>query len=153
MALWHRHGGTDTEYIMRFQIRQGDRSAGLSWEMRDGRAREVLVFQSMQGFVEDDGDPTGDYRQRIVYRGSDLHVRLNDAGPGDDIAYYYPDDIVYYYSVFARGVDGNWYLQLTEKASPRSLRYWQRPDSEGGESLAQIGDAEIDRELTSLSRR
>lgn len=153
MTLFNHHGGTDTQYITRFQIRQGDRSAGLSWEMRDGQRREVLVYQSMQGFVDDDHDPTDDYRQRLVYQGSDLHTRLNDAGPSDDIAYYYPDDIAYYYSVFARGVDGDWYLQLTEKAAPRSVGSWQCPYSEGSGNPAQISDAEIDRELASLSRR
>ena len=132
MTPFHHHGGIDTQYISRFQIRQGDRSAGLSWEMRDGdgQPREVLVFQSMQRFVENDGDPTGDFRQRLVYQGNDLHIRLSDADPSGDIAYYYPDDISYYYSVFAKGDDGDWICSY-KKAAPRSVGYWQRPDSEG----------------------
>jgi hypothetical protein len=153
VTLFHHHGGTDSQYINRFQIRQGDRSAGLSWEMRDGQPREVLVFQSMQGFVENDDDPTGDFRQRLVYQGSDLHVRLNDADPSGDVAYYYPDDIAYYYTVFAKGDDGDWHLQLTVTAAPRSVGYWQRPGSEGDGKPSETGDAKIDRELATLSRR
>jgi hypothetical protein len=153
VTLFHNHAGADAHYIAQFAIRQGDRSAGLSWEMRDGQRREVLVFQSMQGFVDGGHDPTGDYRQRLVYQGSEPHARLNDAGESNDIAYHYPDDIAYYYSVFARGVDGDWYLQLTEKAAPRSVGCWQYPDSEGDGKPSETGDAKIDRELATLSRR
>jgi hypothetical protein len=150
---FHQRGGTDGHYVNRFEIRQGDRSAGLSWEMRDGQPREVLVFQSMQAFVEDDHDPTDDYRQRLVYQGSELHARLTDADPSGDIAYHYPDDIAYYYSVFAKGDEGDWHLQLTEKAEPRSVRYWQRPNSEGSGNPEQVDAAETDRELATVSRR
>jgi hypothetical protein len=153
VTLFNHHGGTDTQYITRFQIRQGDRSASFSWETRDGQPREVLVFQSTQGFIEDGVDPAGDYRQQLVYQGSDLHARLTDADPSGDVAYYYSDDIAYYYSVFAKGDDGDWCLQLTGKAAPRSVGCWQRPVDKGSGSPAQISDAEIDRELASLSRR
>ena len=135
MTSFHHDAGIDTQYITRFQIRQGDRSAGLSWEVRDGHHREVLVFQSMQGFVEDGNDPTGDYRQRLVYQGGDLQARLADADSSADVAYYYPDEIAYYYSVFARGDGGDWYLQLTVKAAPRSVGFWQRPAARESSSL------------------
>jgi hypothetical protein len=153
VTLFHHHGGTDGQYICRLQIRQGDRSAGLSWEMRDGQPREVLVFQSMQGFVENDGDPTGDFRQRLVYQGSDLHVRLGDVDPSGDVAYYYPDDIAYYYSVFAKGDDGDWHLQLTKKAAPRSVGCWLCADSESDGKPSETGEAKIDHELATLWRR
>ena len=123
--------------------------------MRDRQPREVLVLQSTQGFVADGVDPTADDRQRLVYRGTEPHARLTDGSVNNDVAYYYPDDFSYYYSVFARGDDGNLHLQLTVRAAPRSVGSWQRPDSdsEESESPQEIGDVEIDREIADLSRR
>lgn len=148
MTLSYHHGGTDSRYITQFDIRQGDRAAGFSWELRDGQPREVLVFQSTQGFVEDDVDPVSDDRQRLVYQGSELHARLSDADLSDDLAYYYPDDFSYYYSVFARGDDGNLHLQLTVRATPRSVGSWQGPSCEGDdEGPMETVDVEINDEL------
>ena len=156
MILFHHHGGSESGYITQFQIRQGDRSASLSWELRDRRPREILVFESIHGFVEDDADPTADHGQRLVYQGSDLHARLTGAGASDnDVGYRYPDDIVYYYSVFARGDDGNPHLQLIVTAAPRSVGCWVRADSVPEESESPRGtlSEETDRELAQLARR
>jgi hypothetical protein len=153
MTLFHHHGGFDSQYIAQFQIRQGDRSAGLSWKLRDSRPREVLIFQSTLGFVEDDVDPISDDRQRLVYRGTELNARLTDAVLTDDIAYYYPDDMSTYYSVFARGDDGNVHLQLVAQAMPRSVGSWECPGSEGGvgsEKPQEIAAAQIDHEARVL---
>ncbi len=98
------------------------------------------MFRSTQGFVEEDVDPQGDERQRPVYQGSDLHVRLTDRSLTNDIAYYY--------SVFARGDDGDWHLQLTDTVAPRSESHWQRAGFAGdGESLQRIIDMDIDSEV------
>ncbi len=140
MSVFHHHSGIDTQYITHFHVRQGDRSAGLAWDLRDKKPREVLVFRSTQGFVEEDVDPQGDERQRPVYQGSDLHVRLTDRSLTNDIAYYY--------SVFARGDDGDWHLQLTDTVAPRSESHWQRAGFAGdGESLQRIIDMDIDSEV------
>ena len=99
--------------------------------------------------------PSADDRQRLVYPGHRA-ARQTDATAGfsNDIAYYYPDDFSYYYSVFARGDDGNLHLQLTVRAAPRSVGSWQRPGCEGDdESPQETGDVEIDREIADLSRR
>jgi hypothetical protein len=152
MTLFHHHGGIDSQYITQFHIRQGDRAAGLSWRLRDRQPREVLIFQSARGFVDDDVDPTGDGRQQLVYQGTDLNARLSDTDLADDLAYYYSDDFTNYYSVFVRGDDGNLHLQLIAIATPRSVGSWQRPDFDTSESPQEIADVEIDRELAHLSR-
>lgn len=152
MTLFHHHGGIESEYITQFHIRQGDRAASLSWSLRDSQPREVLIFQSARGFVDDDVDPIGDNRQQLVYQGSDLNARLSDAGLTDDLAYYYSDDFTNYYSVFVRGDDGNLHLQLIVIATPRSVGSWRRPDFKTNESTQDIADMEIDRELADLSR-
>lgn len=153
MTQFHHHAEPDTRYIAGFHVRQGDRAAGISWEMRDGRPREVLVFQSTRGVVEVGVEPTVDDRQSLVYQGTDSQATLTDSSGSDDIAYRYPDSIVYYYSVFARGDDGHWYLQLTEAAKPRSVGHWRRPDREDGETLQETANAESDREFANLSSR
>ena len=153
MTLFHHVAGADTQYIAQFHTRQGDRAAGLSWEMRDGRPREVLVFQSTRGVVEDGVEPTADEGQWLVYQGTETHARLTDSIGSDDVVYYYPDSIAYYYSVFARGDDGHWYLQLTERAKPRSVGHWYRPDGKHSGGLRESGDPEIDAELANLSSR
>ena len=124
MALFHHHAGSDGELVTSFHIRQGDRAAGLDWTLRDGSGREILVFQSTHGVVGDGVDPTIDHRQRVVYQGSGLAARVDD-DLSDDIAYSYCDDMRYHYSVFARGDDGDWYLQLAATVAPRSVRSWQ----------------------------
>ena len=139
MTVFHRQSGIDSEYVTGFQIRQGDRSANLAWGLRDSEPREVLVFRSTQGFVEDGVDPAGDYRQRLVYQGNDLHARLTDASLANDIAYYY--------SVFAKGDGGDWHLQLTETVAPRSESHWTRPGfSDDDECAQRIVDMDIDSE-------
>ncbi len=153
MTLFHHHGGIDGEYITQFHIRQGDRSASLSWRLRDSQPREVLIFQSARGFVDDDVDPIGDDRQQLAYQGTDLNARLSDAVQRDDLAFYCSDDFTNYYSVFVRSGDGNLYLQLIVIATPRSIGSWHRPDFKTSESTQEIGDMEIDRQLTDLSRR
>jgi hypothetical protein len=150
MAQICQHGGNEGEYIVQFQIRQGDRSAGLSWEMRDGQAREVLILQSTQGFVPDGVDPTANDRQRLVYRGTERQARLADDA-STDIAYRYCEGIVYYYSVFARNDIGSWSLQLTKTAAPRSVGLWQRQGRECEESLQEAGAREAGRELAHIS--
>jgi hypothetical protein len=145
-----QHGSSEDEYIVQFQIRQGDRSAGLSWEMCDGQAREVLVLQSTQGFVLDGVDPTTNDRQRLVYRGTERQARLADDA-STDIAYRYCEGIVYYYSVFARNDTGGWSLQLTETAAPRSVGLWQRRGREREESLQKADAREAGRELARTS--
>ena len=124
MALFLHHAGSDGELVTSFHIRQGDRAAGLEWTLRDGSEREILVFQSTEGVVGDGVDPTIDHRQRVVYQGSGLAARVDD-DLSDDVAYSYRDDIRYHYSVFARGDDGDWYLQLAATVAPRSVRSWQ----------------------------
>ena len=130
MALFHHRSGSDGEFVTTLHIRQGAHAAGLDWTLRDRWAREILIFRSTEGVVRDDVDPTTDHRQRVVYQGRGLDARVDD-NLGDNVAYYYPDDIHYYYSVFAMGDDGDWYLQLTATAVPRSLNFWRRP---GGHS-------------------
>jgi hypothetical protein len=128
---FNHHDGSGAEYITQFHIRQGDCSASLAWDVRDARPREVLILRSTQGFVEDGVDPTGDDHQRLVYQGTDLYARLIDAGSTRDLSYRYSNDIAYYYSVFVRGDDGNWHLQLTKTAAPRSVSHWLGPGREG----------------------
>jgi hypothetical protein len=127
VTLFHHHGGREGEYLAGFSIRQGQSAAGLAWKPRDGQAREIRVFCSTQGVVADGVDPTADRRQRLVYQGSALSARLGNDHRGDDVAYYYPDDIVYHYSIFVRGDDGDWHLQLTAAAKPRSVGFWECP--------------------------
>ena len=154
MTLFRHHGGTDSTYISQFHIRQGDRAAGLSWSLVDGPPREVLVFQSTQGFVEDVADPRADDRQQLVYQGTELHARLTDAGLSDDVAYHYPDDIAYYYSVFARGDDGAMHLQLVARATPRSVGSWTSPGREGDDQISsETSETARDRDLGYLARR
>lgn len=145
-----QHGGNEGEYIVQFQVRQGDRSAGLSWEMCDGQAREVLILQSTRGFAPDSADPTANDSQRLVYRGTERQARLADDA-STDIAYRYCEGIVYYYSVFARNDTGGWSLQLTETAAPRSVGLWQRQGREGEESLQKAGAWQTRRELAHIS--
>jgi hypothetical protein len=96
-----------------------------------------MVFRSTQGFVEDEVEPTSDERQRLVYQGSDLHAKMT----GDSLT----NDIAYDYSVFARGEDGNWHLQLTDAVAPRSESHWQLAGYAGdGASLQRIIDMDID---------
>ncbi len=136
MSLFHHQSGIESQYITHFHVKQGDRLAGFAWDLRDDTPREVLVFRSTQGFVEEGVDPTGDERQRLVYQGSDLHAKLSDAGLTNDIAYYY--------SVFARGDDGHWHLQLTDTVAPKSESHWRRPGYDGdGDSLQQIIDMDV----------
>ena len=70
VASFHQRGGRDDQFVTSFHIRQGDRVAGLAWTLRDARVREILVFQSTEGFVDDGVDPTIDRRQRVVYQGT-----------------------------------------------------------------------------------
>lgn len=106
MAEFHHHCGGGGVFVTSFRIRQGDRAAGLEWTLRDGWAREILIFRSTQGIVGDGVDPTLDHRQRVVYQGTGRDARVDD-DLSHDIAYHYRDDIRYYYSVFApsRGAD------------------------------------------------
>jgi hypothetical protein len=143
-------GGSEGKYIVQFQIRQGDRSAGLSWEMCDGQAHEVLILQSTRGFVPDGADPTTTDSQRLVYRGTERQARLAD-DVSTDIAYRYCEGIVYYYSVFARNEKGGWSLQLTETAAPRSVGLWQRRGREGEVSLQKAGAWQTCGELAHIS--
>jgi hypothetical protein len=139
VTLFHHHSGIESQYVTHFHTRQGDRSVGLAWDLRDKRPREVAVFRSTQDFVEDGVDPTGDDRQRLVYQGSELHARLSDDSLTNDIAYYY--------SVFAKGDDGNWHLQLTDTVAPKSESHWRREGyTDDGESLQRIVDMDIDSE-------
>jgi hypothetical protein len=127
VTLFHHYGGRDGECLSRFSIRQGQSAAGLDWKPRDGQAREIRVFFSTQGVVADGVDPTTDRRQRLVYQGSGPNARVGDDRDRGDIAYYYPDDILYHYSVFVRGDDGGWHLQLTATTEPRSVALWEEP--------------------------
>jgi len=119
--LFHHHSGVESQYITHFHVGHGDRAAGLAWDLRDGQAREVMVFRSAQGFVEEGTDPTADDSQTLVYRGTDRHARLTDEGLTNDVAYYY--------SVFAAGDDGAWHLQLTDTVAPKGSSHWQREGS------------------------
>jgi len=140
VTLFHHHSGIDSEYITHFHITHGDHAAGLAWDLRDRRPREVMVFRSTQGFVEDGVEPTGDYRQTLVYKGADGHVKLTDASLTNDIAYYY--------SVFAAGDDGEWHLQLTDTVAPKSSSHWKRAGCvDDGESLQRILEMDIDTEV------
>ena len=145
-----QHGDSEDEYIVQFQIRQGDRSAGLSWEMCDGQAREVLILQSIQGFAPDGVDPTTNDRQRLVYQGTERRARLADDA-STDITYRFCEGIVYYYSVFARNDTGGWSMQLTVTAAPRSVSLWQRQGREGEESLQKANAWQTRRDLAHIS--
>ena len=127
MAEFHHHCGGDGQFVTSFRIRQGDRAAGLEWTLRDGWTGEILIFRSTEGIVGDGVDPTLDHRQRVVYQGTGRDARVDD-DLSHNIAYRYRDDIRYFYSVFARNDDGDWTLQLTATAAPRSLNFWQQPD-------------------------
>lgn len=153
MTLFQHRGGRDGEYLARFSIRQGQNAAGLTWEPRDGQAREIRVFFSTQGVVADGVDPTADRRQQLVYQGSGQSARLGDDRRSGDVAYYYPDGIVYHYSIFARGDDGDWHLQLTATAKPRSVSAWECPDGHrDGDGHQEAAAGEPVRELEPLSR-
>jgi hypothetical protein len=132
MGLFHHQTGIESEYITHFHISHGDHAVGLAWNMRDGAPREVMVFRSTQGFAEEGVEPTGDYRQTLVYSGSAGHVKLNDTSLVNDIAYYY--------TVFARGDDGEWHLQLTDTVSPGGASHWRRAgyDDDGAGLQAAI---------------
>jgi len=131
VTLFHHCRGRDNEYLSRFSIRQGQSAAGLDWKARGGQAREIRVFFSTRSVVADGVDPTTDHHQRLVYQGSGPKARVGDDRGGSGIAYYYPDDILYHYSVFARGDDGDWHLQLTATAEPRSVAFWESPATAG----------------------
>jgi hypothetical protein len=136
MSLFHHHGGIDSEYITHFHVSHGDQSAGLAWNLRDGEPREVMVFRSAQGFVEEGVEPTGDDRQALVYRGSDTHVKLTDTSLVNNVAYYY--------SVFAAGDDGGWHLQLTDTVAPQASSHWKRAGCEDdSENLQRIIDMDV----------
>ena len=143
MGLFHHHTDISSEYITHFHITHGDHAAGLAWDLRDERPREVMVFRSMQGFVEEGVDPAEDDRQTLVYRGSDRHAHLTDTSLVNDIAYYY--------SVFAADDVGDWHLQLTDTVAPKGSSHWNRAGYAGdGESMQRIIDMDIDAGVGSL---
>ena len=136
MTLFHHHSGTESEYIPHFRVSQGDQAAGLAWDLRDDRPRDVLVFRSRLGFVEEGVDPTADDRQTLVYQGADRHVKLTDQ--------HLINDIAYYYSVFAAGDDGAWHLQLTDTVAPQSSSHWRRAGCDDeGDSRQRLIDMNI----------
>jgi hypothetical protein len=135
MALFHHHSGAESEYITRFHISHGDYEATLAWDQRDDRERAIMVFRSTQGFVEEGVEPTDDGRQELVYRGADRHVKLTD--------HNLASDVVYYYSVFAQGDDGEWHLQLTDTVSPGGApHHWSRGPAGDADSLQEVIDSE-----------
>ncbi len=140
MNLFHHDGGIESQYITHFHARQGDRTAGLAWDLRDKQAREVIVFRSTQGFVDEALDPTADDRQTVVYQGTDTHVKLTETNLTNDVAYYF--------SVFAKGDDGHWQLQLTDTVAPNGESHWNHPGHDGdGDSLQRVIDMDIDTEV------
>jgi hypothetical protein len=143
MGLFHHHAGIESEYITHFHIAHGDREAGLAWDLRDGDTREIAVFRSAQGFVEEGVDPMTDGRQTLVYQGADRHVRLVDQ--------HLENGIAYYYTVFARGDDGDWHLQLTDTVAPEGSSHWKRAGYEG-ESESQQRAFDLDFDSWTLGR-
>ena len=140
MSLFHHRSGIDSEHVVHFHVSHGDHAAGLAWDLRDETPREIAVFRSTQGFVEEGVDPTGDDRQTLVYRGSDRHVKLTDQDLTNDIAYYY--------SVFAAGDDGAWHLQLTDTVAPGgSASHWHRAGCGDRDdvSLQRVIDMDLNR--------
>jgi len=140
MGLFRHDHGIESQYITHFHASHGDHAAGLAWNLRDDRPREVLVFRSAQGFVREDVDPTVDEDQTLVYRGSDRHVGFTDGGLTNDVAYYY--------SVFARADDGSWHLQLTDTVAPHGSHHWH---GEGYDDQAERMQQVIDMDLNRMS--
>jgi len=137
VTLFHHRSGIEGEFITHFHAGHGDHAAGLAWDLRDDRPREVMVFRSAQDFVEEGVDPTTDDRQTLIYRGSDRHVKLTDENLTNDVAYYY--------SVFAAADDGAWHLQLTDTVAPSSSSHWHRGGYEvDDDSRQRLIDMDID---------
>jgi len=140
MSLFHHHPGIESQYLTHFHVKQGNHTAGLAWDLRDAQPREVTVFRSTQEFVQEDVDPTTDHRQKVVYQGADTHVKLTET----DLT----NDVVYYFSLFAKGDDGHWHLQLTDTVAPNGESHWNSPGHDGdGDSLQRIIDMDVDTEV------
>jgi len=140
VTLFHHHSGIESQYITHFHAGHGDHAAGLAWDLRDGQAREVMVFRSAQGFVDEGVDPIADDRQTLVYRGTDKHVKLTDQNLGNDVAYYY--------SVFAAGDDGAWHLQLTDTVAPKSSSHWRQT---GYDDESDVRQRVIDMDINGMA--
>ena len=136
MGLFHHHSGIESEYITHFRVDHGNREADLTWDLRDQHGRDVVVFRSEQGFVAEGTDPTADDRQTLVYQGRERHVRLSDE--------HLTNDVAYYYSIFARGDDGDWHLQLTDTVAPHGAGEWRRSGQADRDEVQRVIDLDLD---------
>jgi len=106
VTLFHHVAGADTQYITQFHTRQGDRAAASPGRCATGDpARSSSPIDA--GVVETASNPPPTRVSGSSTRHGNAR-QMTDSIGSDDVVYYYPDSIAYYYSVFARGDDGHW---------------------------------------------
>jgi hypothetical protein len=114
-------------YLTHFHAGHASGVAVLAWERRGDEVREVRVFRSLEGFAQESDDPGSDPSQVLVYEGSEEHTKVVD----DSVA----DDVVYYYTVFARDDQGGWHREVRATVTLDGDVSWRRAGVEGeGES-------------------
>ena len=143
MSLFRRDHGIEGERVTHFHAGHGSGCAVLAWDVRGDEPCEVLVLRSLEDFAETPGGGDGQAAQTVVYQGSGHHVCVADDGLHNDLAYYY--------TVFSRGADGIWRLELETSVTPLSDSHWRRAGVEDeGESAAKW--AKLNFDINTLSR-
>jgi hypothetical protein len=118
MTIFEHKSPADRQYLAHFHADPGEGHVVLTWETRDGLPREAMVFRSREAFAQAGIDPRSDPRQTLVYQGTDRHGKVDDAAE---------DGPHCFYSVFARGDDGIWHIQLKTVASAEGRVRWHWP--------------------------
>jgi hypothetical protein len=122
LGLFHHDQSAGQQCLGHLHLESGEDWVGLTFEARDRRPHEVVVFRSEVGFPDASLDPAADARQTLVYRGTDLHSRVKDDGLAEGAHYFY--------SIFAAGEDGQWHLQLQAEVTLRGGRHSSSHETE-----------------------
>lgn len=117
MGLFHHDQTAERQYLTHVHVEHGDGSVILSFASRDHLPHEIAVFRSVDSFAEESIEPASDPRQKLIYQGSELHSQIADEQLADGTSYFY--------SIFARGEDGGWHLQLKTIATAKAGVHWQ----------------------------